>query len=78
MKHKETTPGKEELIASAAKPEKVLLHMAPSEGSWAGKATCYNRDEEYQFKDLEQLVAWLGSKRWRCCWRYLNTKRRWI
>jgi len=46
-----------------AKPQKVLLHMAPKDDDWAGKATCFSGGEEYLFENLEDLFAWLRRRR---------------
>jgi len=45
-----------------SKPQKVLLHMARKGGEWAGKATHFEREEQYTFTNLEDLLAWLESR----------------
>ena len=49
--------------ATAAKPEKVLLHMARTDHDWAGVAIRFDGGEPYRFQSLEVLVAWLSRLR---------------
>lgn len=56
---------KKPVLASKSKPHKVLLHMAQNEAGWAGKAIYFDRDEEFNFASLEELVDWLNRRRTR-------------
>jgi hypothetical protein len=49
--------------ATAAKPEKVLLHMARTDRDWAGVAIRFDGGEPYRFRSLKVLFAWLSSLR---------------
>jgi len=49
--------------ATKSKPQKVLLHMAQNDDGWAGKAIYFDRDEEFNFASLEELVDWLNRRR---------------
>jgi hypothetical protein len=47
--------------AADSKPLKVLLHMARQGGDWAGKATHFEREEQYSFGTLQELFDWLEN-----------------
>jgi hypothetical protein len=46
-----------------SRPQKVLLHMAKLGGEWAGKATDFSTEENFKFKNLQELFDWLKNKR---------------
>lgn len=60
MKAKKTdNPGGE------SRPQKVLLHMAKFDGEWAGKATNFTTEENFKFKNLQELFDWLKNRRFK-------------
>lgn len=45
-----------------SKPVKVLLHMARTEGDWAGKAADISHNQECRFRSLTELMSWLKER----------------
>ncbi len=43
----------------SSRPQKVMLHVARQDGSWRGKAVSFDRNEEFLFRSLSELAAWL-------------------
>jgi hypothetical protein len=45
---------------SGARPERILLYLATSEGALKGKAIRFSDESEIRFESAEELTRWLS------------------